>query len=110
MAGVQKYFEKDPALDRRFQRIQIEEPDENSAVIMLRAVADKLEAHHGVQILDTAIREAVRLSQRYISGRQLPDKAISVLDTACARVALAQHDVPPQLEDPSAAGGHRRRE
>ncbi|QET64842.1 type VI secretion system ATPase TssH [Citrobacter werkmanii] len=94
-----KYFEKDPALDRRFQRIQIEEPDENSAVIMLRAVADKLEAHHGVQILDTAIREAVRLSQRYISGRQLPDKAISVLDTACARVALAQHDVPPQLEE-----------
>ncbi|WP_238546597.1 AAA family ATPase [Salmonella bongori] len=94
-----KYFEKDPALDRRFQRIQIEEPDENGAVVMLRAVADKLEAHHGVQILDTAIREAVRLSQRYISGRQLPDKAISVLDTACARVALAQHDVPPQLEE-----------
>lgn len=94
-----KYFEKDPALDRRFQRIQIEEPDENSSVVMLRAVADKLEVHHGVQILDTAIREAVRLSQRYISGRQLPDKAISVLDTACARVALAQHDVPPQLEE-----------
>ncbi|HFK4480575.1 TPA: type VI secretion system ATPase TssH [Citrobacter sedlakii] len=94
-----KYFEKDPALDRRFQRIQIEEPDEESAVVMLRAVADRLEAHHGVQILDTAIREAVRLSQRYISGRQLPDKAISVLDTACARVALAQHDVPPVLEE-----------
>lgn len=94
-----KYFEKDPALDRRFQRIQIEEPDENRAVVMLRAVADKLEAHHGVQILDTAIREAVRLSQRYISGRQLPDKAISVLDTACARVALAQHGVPPALEE-----------
>jgi len=93
-----KYFEKDPALDRRFQRIQIEEPDEESAIIMLRAVADKLEAHHGVQILDSAIREAVRLSQRYISGRQLPDKAISVLDTACARVALAQHDIPPALE------------
>ncbi|HAK48264.1 MAG TPA: type VI secretion system ATPase TssH, partial [Salmonella bongori] len=94
-----QYIEKDAALDRRFQRIQIEEPDENGAVVMLRAVADKLEAHHGVQILDTAIREAVRLSQRYISGRQLPDKAISVLDTACARVALAQHDVPPQLEE-----------
>ena len=93
-----KYFEKDPALDRRFQRIQIEEPDEQSAIIMLRAVADKLEEHHGVQILDSAIREAVRLTQRYISGRQLPDKAISVLDTACARVALAQHDVPPALE------------
>ena len=94
-----KYFEKDPALDRRFQRIHIEEPDEDSAVMMLRAVADKLEAHHGVQILDTAIREAVRLSQRYISGRQLPDKAISVLDTACSRVALAQHDIPPALEE-----------
>lgn len=94
-----KYFEKDPALDRRFQRIQIEEPDEHRAVVMLRAVADKLEAHHGVQILDSAIRETVRLSQRYISGRQLPDKAISVLDTACARVALAQHDVPPALEE-----------
>lgn len=94
-----KYFEKDPALDRRFQRIQIEEPDEHRAVVMLRAIADKLEAHHGVQILDSAIREAVRLSQRYISGRQLPDKAISVLDTACARVALAQHDVPPALEE-----------
>lgn len=93
-----KYFEKDPALDRRFQRIQIEEPDEENAIIMLRAVADKLEAHHGVQILDSAIREAVRLSQRYISGRQLPDKAISVLDTACARVSLAQHDIPPALE------------
>ena len=96
-----KYFEKDPALDRRFQRIQIEEPDENSAVLMLRAVADKLEAQHGVQILDTAIREAVRLSQRYISGRQLPDKAISVLDTACARVALAQHDEVPDCVDPA---------
>ncbi|EMN3920570.1 type VI secretion system ATPase TssH [Citrobacter farmeri] len=94
-----KYFEKDPALDRRFQRIQIEEPDEHRAVVMLRAVADKLEAHHGAQILDSAIHEAVRLSQRYISGRQLPDKAISVLDTACARVALAQHDVPPALEE-----------
>lgn len=94
-----KYFEKDPALDRRFQRIQIEEPDENSAIVMLRAVADKLEVHHGVQILDSAIREAVRLSQRYISGRQLPDKAISVLDTACARVALAHHDMPPAMEE-----------
>lgn len=93
-----KYFEKDPALTRRFQRVQVEEPDEERAVAMLRAVADKLEEHHGVRILDSAIRETVRLSQRYISGRQLPDKAISVLDTACARVALAQHDVPPQLD------------
>lgn len=93
-----KYFEKDPALARRFQLVQVEEPDEATAVDMLRGVAAKLEQHHGVQVLDAAIHEAVRLSHRYISGRQLPDKAISVLDTACARVALAQHDVPPQLE------------
>jgi type VI secretion system protein VasG len=93
-----KYFEKDPALARRFQLVQVEEPDEATAVDMLRGVATKLEQHHGVQVLDAAIHDAVKLSHRYISGRQLPDKAISVLDTACARVALAQHDVPPQLE------------
>jgi len=93
-----KYFEKDPALARRFQLVQVEEPDEHTAVQMLRAVASRLEQHHGVEVLDSAIQDAVKLSQRYISGRQLPDKAISVLDTACARVALAQHDVPPALE------------
>ena len=93
-----KYFEKDPALTRRFQLVQVEEPDEVTAVEMLRGVASKLEQHHGVQVLDAAIHDAVKLSHRYISGRQLPDKAISILDTACARVALAQHDVPPQLE------------
>ncbi len=93
-----KYFEKDPALARRFQLVQVEEPDELTAVEMLRGVASKLEHHHGVQVLDAAIHEAVKLSHRYISGRQLPDKAISVLDTACARVALGQHDVPPPLE------------
>lgn len=93
-----KYFEKDPALARRFQLVQVEEPDETTAVEMLRGVAAKLEQHHGVQVLDAAIHEAVKLSHRYIPGRQLPDKAISVLDTACARVALAQHDVPPPLE------------
>ncbi|WP_447790262.1 type VI secretion system ATPase TssH [Pseudomonas farris] len=93
-----KYFEKDPALARRFQLVQVEEPDETTAVEMLRGVAAKLEQHHGVQVLDAAIHEAVKLSHRYISGRQLPDKAISVLDTACARVALGQHDVPPPLE------------
>lgn len=93
-----KYFEKDPALARRFQLVQVEEPDEATAVGMLRGIAGKLEHHHGVKVLDAAIHDAVKLSQRYISGRQLPDKAISVLDTACARVALAQHDVPPQLE------------
>ncbi|MGY2222472.1 type VI secretion system ATPase TssH [Pseudomonas gingeri] len=93
-----KYFEKDPALARRFQLVQVEEPDETTAVEMLRGVAAKLEQHHGVQVLDAAIHDAVKLSHRYISGRQLPDKAISILDTACARVALGQHDVPPPLE------------
>ncbi|MDW5418513.1 type VI secretion system ATPase TssH [Iodobacter sp. CM08] len=99
-----KYFEKDPALTRRFQLVQVEEPDEATAIAMLRGVATELEQHHGVQILDAAIGDAVKLSHRYITGRQLPDKAISVLDTACARVALAQHDVPPQLE----AARHRQ--
>lgn len=93
-----QYFEKDPALARRFQLIKVEEPDEARAIDMLRAVATRLEAHHGVDILDAAIVDAVRLSHRYLSGRLLPDKAISLLDTACARVALAQHDIPPPLQ------------
>ncbi len=97
-AEYKKHIEKDPALTRRFQLVQVEEPDEATAVEMLRGVAGKLEQHHGVQIMDAAIVDAVKLSHRYISGRQLPDKAISVLDTACARVALGQHDVPPPLE------------
>ncbi|MCP3707697.1 type VI secretion system ATPase TssH [Paraburkholderia sp. CNPSo 3274] len=100
-----KYFERDPALARRFQLVQIEAPDEPAAVAMLRALAQKFEAHHNVTILDAAIVDAVKLSHRYISARQLPDKAIAVLDTACARVALAQHDTPPQLE----AARHRQR-
>ncbi|MEQ5843493.1 type VI secretion system ATPase TssH [Paraburkholderia acidicola] len=100
-----KYFEKDPALARRFQLVLVEEPDEQTAVAMLRGVASKLEEHHGVAVLEAAIVDAVKLSHRYISGRQLPDKAIAVLDTACARVALAQHDTPPQLE---AAQHHER--
>jgi type VI secretion system protein VasG len=100
-----KYFERDPALARRFQLVQIEAPDEPTAIAMLRALAPKFEAHHNVTILDAAIVDAVKLSHRYISARQLPDKAIAVLDTACARVALAQHDTPPQLE----AARHRQR-
>jgi type VI secretion system protein VasG len=100
-----KYFERDPALARRFQLVQIEAPDEPTAIAMLRALAQKFEAHHNVTILDAAIVDAVKLSHRYISARQLPDKAIAVLDTACARVALAQHDTPPQLE----AARHRKR-
>lgn len=94
-----KYFEKDAALARRFQVIKVEEPDEDTAAAMLRAMAPLMEQHFGVRIFDEAITEAVRLSHRYISGRQLPDKAISVLDTACARVALGQSATPALLED-----------
>ena len=98
-AEYKKYFEKDPALTRRFQVIQVAEPSEDKAVLMLRGVASVLEGHHRVQLLDEAIEAAVRLSHRYIPARQLPDKAVSVLDTACARVAVSQHATPPELED-----------
>jgi type VI secretion system protein VasG len=94
-----KYFEKDAALARRFQVVKVEEPDEDTACAMLRAMAPLMESHFGVRIFDEAIREAVRLSHRYISGRQLPDKAISVLDTACAKVALGQKATPAALEE-----------
>ena len=94
-----KYFEKDAALVRRFQVIKVEEPDEETACAMLRAMAPLMEKHFGVRVVDEAIVEAVRLSHRYISGRQLPDKAISVLDTACARVALGQDATPAEIED-----------
>jgi type VI secretion system protein VasG len=94
-----KYIEKDPALTRRFQVVKVEEPSEDKAILMVRGVASILEKHHRVQVLDEALEAAVRLSHRYIPGRQLPDKAVSLLDTACARVAISQHGVPPQLED-----------
>jgi len=94
-----KYFEKDAALARRFQVIKVEEPTEEQCDGMLRGVKATLEKHHAVTILDEAVTTAVRLSQRYISGRQLPDKAVSVLDTACARVSLAQNATPAALED-----------
>ena len=94
-----KYFEKDAALARRFQVIKVEEPDEPTACAMLRAMAPLMESHFKVRIYDDAVTEAVRLSHRYISGRQLPDKAISVLDTACAKVALGQSATPAALED-----------
>ncbi|MGE8687247.1 MAG: type VI secretion system ATPase TssH [Achromobacter sp.] len=94
-----KYIEKDPALSRRFQVIQIHEPDETRAFGMLRGLAETLQAHHGVLLLDEAIEAAVTLSHRYIPARQLPDKAVALLDTACARVAVSQHAVPPSLED-----------
>ncbi|NOT07644.1 MAG: type VI secretion system ATPase TssH [Gemmatimonadales bacterium] len=93
-----KYFEKDPALARRFQVVTIDEPGEEAAIDMLRGVVSRLERHHGVRILEEAVREAVTLSQRYLSGRRLPDKAIGVLDTACARVAIGQHGAPPAVE------------
>ncbi|KVT64601.1 ClpV1 family T6SS ATPase [Burkholderia ubonensis] len=94
-----KYFEKDAALARRFQVVKIEEPSEPLAAAMLRGMSGLMEKHFNVRILDDAITEAVRLSHRYISGRQLPDKAISVLDTACAKVALAQSATPAAIDD-----------
>ena len=94
-----KYIEKDPALTRRFQVVQIDEPTENKAILMVRGVASTLEQHHRVQVLDEALEAAVRLSHRYIPARQLPDKAVSLLDTACARVAISQHAMPAEVED-----------
>jgi type VI secretion system protein VasG len=98
-AEYKKYIEKDPALTRRFQVVQIAEPSEDKAILMVRGVTSVLEGHHRVQVLDAALEAAVRLSHRYIPARQLPDKAMSLLDTTCARVAISQHAVPPQLED-----------
>lgn len=98
-AEYKKYIEKDPALTRRFQVVQVHEPDEAKAVLMLRGVATTMEQHHRVQVLDEALEAAVRLSHRYIPARQLPDKAVSLLDTACARVAVSQHATPAAVED-----------
>ncbi len=94
-----KYFEKDPALARRFQVVKVEEPSEKTCMVMMRGVAGALEKHHKVRILDDGLNSAVRFSHRYLAGRQLPDKAVSVLDTACARLALGQNSVPPAIED-----------
>jgi type VI secretion system protein VasG len=98
-AEYKKYFEKDAALARRFQVVKVDEPGEEEAVHMMRGLTARLEKHHGVRLLDEAVVASVRLSRRYISGRQLPDKAVSVLDTACARVALSQNGTPPEIED-----------
>jgi type VI secretion system protein VasG len=98
-AEYKKHIEKDPALTRRFQTVQVGEPDEAKAVLMLRTVAGVMETHHGVQVLDEAIEAAVRLSHRYIPARQLPDKGVSLLDTACARVAVSHHAVPARVAD-----------
>ena len=98
-AEYKKYFEKDAALARRFQVVKVDEPDEMKAIAMMRGIADKMETHHNVRILDEAIVECVKLSHRYITGRQLPDKSVSVLDTACAKVAIGQGSIPAPMED-----------
>src|SRR6202451_455570 len=94
-----KYFEKDPALARRFQVVKVEEPIETQCMTMLRGIVPSLEQHHKVRILDEGLTAAVHLSHRYLAGRQLPDKAVSVLDTACARLALGQSATPSAIED-----------
>ena len=98
-AEYKKYFEKDAALTRRFQTVRVEEPTEAVAISMIRGLVATLEAHHGVRILDEAVSEAVRLSARFIPSRQLPDKGVSLIDTACARVAMSQSSVPAPIED-----------
>jgi type VI secretion system protein VasG len=98
-AEYRQYFEKDPALTRRFQTVNVGEPETDKAVAMIRSVAPMMEKHHNVVVLDEAIEAAVKLSQRYVPARQLPDKAVSLLDTACARVAVSQHSTPAPVED-----------
>jgi len=98
-AEYKKYFEKDPALTRRFQVVKIDEPDDHKALMMMRGVAGVMEQHHQVLLLDEALEDSVKLSHRYIPDRQLPDKAVSVLDTACARVAVSQFSVPAEVDD-----------
>jgi type VI secretion system protein VasG len=98
-AEYKKHIEKDPALTRRFQVVQVDEPSEEKAIQMMRGMASSLEKHHQVQILDEALEASVVLSHRYIPARQLPDKSISLLDTASARVAISQHAVPAQVDD-----------
>lgn len=98
-AEYKKHIEKDPALTRRFQPVKIDEPSESRALLMMRGVVSAMEKHHRVLVLDDALRAAVKLSHRYIPERQLPDKSISLLDTACARVSVSQHATPAEVED-----------
>ncbi|OLU23964.1 type VI secretion system ATPase TssH [Pseudomonas sp. PA27(2017)] len=98
-AEYKKHIEKDPALTRRFQVVQVDEPSEHRAILMMRGVASTMEKHHQVQILDEALEASVKLSHRYIPARQLPDKSVSLLDTACARVAISLHAVPAEVDD-----------
>ena len=107
-AEYKKHIEKDPALTRRFQVVQVDEPSEDKALLMMRGVASTLEKHHRVQVLDEALEAAVKLSHRYIPARQLPDKSVSLLDTACARVAISQHAVPAEVEDSRRASRRSR--
>ncbi len=100
-AEYKKFFEKDPALSRRFQLVKVDEPTEDQCLLMLRGVVPALEKHHNVRITDDGLDAAVRLSHRYLPDRQLPDKAVSVLDTACARLALGQQATPAPVEDAS---------
>ncbi|MFH0730435.1 MAG: type VI secretion system ATPase TssH [Pseudomonadota bacterium] len=109
-AEYKKYFEKDAALARRFQVVKVEEPDEQTAMVMMRAIAPFLENHHKVMITDEALRDSVHLSHRYITGRQLPDKSVSVLDTACARVAIGLTTSPPAVEEATRRLGQIDRE
>ena len=94
-----RYFEKDAALARRFQVVKVDEPDEKQCMVMMRGLVASLEKHHSVRILDEAVAASVHLSHRYLAGRQLPDKAVSILDTACARLSLGQNATPPVIED-----------
>ncbi len=98
-AEYRQYFEKDPAMTRRFQTVDVGEPDTGNAIAMLRSVAPIMEKHHNIVLLDEAVEAAVKLSQRYVPARQLPDKAVSLLDTACARVAVSQHATPAAVEN-----------
>src|SRR6266702_346632 len=98
-AEYQKHIENDPALSRRFQTVKIEEPQEDKALLMMRGIVSAMEQHHRVQVLDAALESAVKLSNRYIPDRQLPDKAVSLLDTACARVGVSHHATPAEVED-----------
>lgn len=98
-AEYKKYFERDAALARRFQVVKVEEPEIQKAIAMMRGLVATLQNHHGIEILNEAVEDSVRLSSRYISGRQLPDKSVSLLDTACARVAIGHTTIPPAVED-----------
>lgn len=109
-AEYRNYFEKDPALTRRFQPVNVDEPDIVKCCYMLRGILEPMEKHHQVRISDEAVVAAVQLSARYIPARQLPDKAVSLLDTACARVAISQSTTPAAIADTKVAIEARRKE